>query len=59
MDKDRIKGPAKQAKGSGKETAKLTGVAKVGAKGNAEKALGKGRGALGSKKDKLSNDFST
>jgi uncharacterized protein YjbJ (UPF0337 family) len=56
MDKVRIKGPAKQAKGSGKETA---AAAKVGAKRNAEKALGKGRGAIGGKKDKLSNDFST
>jgi uncharacterized protein YjbJ (UPF0337 family) len=57
MVKVQIKGPAKQAKGAGKETA--AGVAKVGPKRNAEKALGKGRGALGGKKDKLSNDFST
>ena len=60
MDKVRIKSAAKQVKGSKKEAAaKVTGAAKLGAKGNAEKALGKGQGHIGSKKDKLSNDFST
>jgi hypothetical protein len=57
MDKVRIKAPAKQAKGSENGAAKSN--VKSGAKRNVDKALGKGKGALGSKKDKLSNDFST
>jgi len=60
MDKVRIESAAKQVKGAKKETtAKVTGAATLGAKGNAEKALGKGQGSIGSKKDKLSSDFST
>ena len=55
MDKVRIKAPA--AKGSENGAAKSN--VKSGAKRNVDKALGKGKGALGSKKDKLSNDFST
>jgi len=57
MDKVQTKGPVKQTKGAGKETA--AGAAKVGARRSAKKALGKGRGVIGGKKDKLSNDFST
>jgi len=59
MEKVRIKAPAKPAKGSENAAAKSTDNAKLRAKGGADKALGKGKGALGSKKEKLSNDFST
>jgi uncharacterized protein YjbJ (UPF0337 family) len=59
-DKIRIRSAANQVKGSKKDTAaKVTGAGKLGAKANAEKALGKGQGRIGSKKDKLSNDFTT
>ena len=44
MDKDRIKGTAKQAKGSVKDAAgKLTGDAKLQAEGKADIAAGKSR----------------
>jgi len=52
MDKDRIKGAAKQAKGSVKEaTGKLTGDAKLRAEGKADKAAGKAQNAIGGAKD--------
>jgi uncharacterized protein YjbJ (UPF0337 family) len=58
MEKVRTKAAAKQVEVSVKKSAP-TGDVKLRAKRNAEKALGKGKGALGRKKDKLSNDFST
>lgn len=52
MDKDRIKGAAKQASGATKEAAgKLTGNAKLEAKGKGEKLVGKAQNALGNMKD--------
>lgn len=52
MDKDRIDGVAKQAKGSIKEAVgKVTGDAKTEAEGKAEKAVGKVQNAAGSAKD--------
>jgi uncharacterized protein YjbJ (UPF0337 family) len=60
MDKVRIRAAAKQIKGSVKKTVgKVTGDAKLEAKGKAEKAAGKGESALGSKKETLFNTFST
>jgi uncharacterized protein YjbJ (UPF0337 family) len=47
MDKDRIEGSAKQAKGAIKEVAgKLTGDAKLQADGKADKAAGKIQNAI-------------
>jgi uncharacterized protein YjbJ (UPF0337 family) len=52
MDKDRIKGSAKQAKGKMKEVAgKATGDKKTEAEGKTEKAAGKVRNAIGGMKD--------
>ena len=52
MDKDRIDGVAKQAKGSIKEAVgKVTGDAKTEAEGKAEKTVGKVENAAGSAKD--------
>jgi uncharacterized protein YjbJ (UPF0337 family) len=54
MDKDRIAGSAKQAKGSVKEAAgKMTGDAKLEAEGKAEKVAGKIQNAVGSASDAL------
>jgi uncharacterized protein YjbJ (UPF0337 family) len=54
MDKDRIKGAAKQAKGTAKEVAgKLTGDAKLKAEGKADKAAGRTQNAIGGLKDTL------
>ena len=54
MDKDRIKGSAKQAKGAVKEAVgKLTGDAKLQADGAADKAVGKVQNAIGGGKDAL------
>lgn len=48
MDKDRVKGAAKQAKGSVKETVgKMTGDSKTRAEGAAEKTAGKVQNAVG------------
>jgi hypothetical protein len=58
MDKTRIRGAGKLVDGSGK-AAKVAGDAKPTTKARADKAVGKGPGAPGSKKDKLSNNFST
>lgn len=53
MDKDRIKGSAKQAKGAVKETVgKMTGDGKLEAEGKVDKAEGKIQGAYGEAKDK-------
>ncbi|MBN8997755.1 MAG: CsbD family protein [Rhizobiales bacterium] len=54
MDKDRIAGTAKQAKGAVKEMAgKITGDAKLQAEGKADKAAGKVQNAVGGIKDTL------
>ncbi len=54
MDKDRIAGMAKQAKGAVKETAgKITGDAKLQAEGKADKTEGKIQNAVGGVKDTL------
>ncbi|MDE1897039.1 MAG: CsbD family protein [Rhodospirillales bacterium] len=52
MNKDRIEGVAKQAKGSVKEmTGKVTGDAKLQAEGKADKVEGKVQNAVGGVKD--------
>ena len=52
MDKDRIKGSAKQAGGTIKEAAgKVTGDAKLQTEGAADKAEGKVQNAIGGMKD--------
>jgi uncharacterized protein YjbJ (UPF0337 family) len=54
MDRDRIKGSAKQARGKMKEIAgKVTGDAKLRSEGSAEKAAGKFQNAVGGLEDKL------
>jgi len=56
MDKDRIEGMAKQAKGAIKDVAgKVTGDAKLQAEGKADKAEGKVQNAVGGAKDALRN----
>ena len=53
MDKDRIEGTAKQAKGAVKDAAgKITGDTKLQAEGKADKAEGKLQNAVGGLKDK-------
>ncbi|HSZ92116.1 MAG TPA: CsbD family protein [Acetobacteraceae bacterium] len=52
MDKDRIEGAGKQAKGKVKETwGKMTGDAKTEAEGKADKAEGRVQNAVGGMKD--------
>jgi len=52
MDKDRIEGTAKQAKGAVKEgLGKVTGDAKLQTEGKADKAAGKVQNAIGGVKD--------
>lgn len=52
MNKDRIEGAAKQAKGTVKETVgKVLGDAKLQAEGKSDKAEGKVQNALGGLKD--------
>ena len=52
MDKDRIEGAGKQAKGKVKETwGKMTGDAKTEAEGQADKAEGRAQNAVGGMKD--------
>jgi len=54
MDKDRIEGSAKQAKGAIKEVAgKVTGDAKLETEGKSDKAAGKVQNAVGGRKDTL------
>ena len=54
MDKDRIKGSAKQVKGSIKEKAgKALGDAKLEGEGRADKTAGKMQNTLGGLKDSL------
>ena len=53
MDKDRVEGAAKQAKGTIKEAVgKVTGDAKTEAEGKADKAEGKVQNTVGGIKDK-------
>jgi len=53
MNKDRIEGAAKQAKGSVKDAAgKVLGDVKLQAEGKADKAEGKVQNAVGGLKDK-------
>jgi uncharacterized protein YjbJ (UPF0337 family) len=52
MDKDRVAGSAKEAKGTVKEAiGKATGDAKLKADGSADKAEGKVQNAIGGMKD--------
>ena len=54
MDKDRVEGAAKQAKGSIKEAAgKVLGDSKLAGEGKADKAEGKIQNAIGGLKDTL------
>lgn len=54
MDRNRVEGIAKQAKGSVKEAAgKITGDAKLKAEGKAEKVAGKVQNAVGGIIDKV------
>jgi uncharacterized protein YjbJ (UPF0337 family) len=54
MDKDRIEGAAREAKGKIKETfGKVTGDAKTEGEGKAEKVAGKVQNAVGGAKDAL------
>lgn len=54
MDKDRIAGAAKQAKGAIKEAAgKTLGDAKLAAEGKSDKVKGKIQNAIGGLKDTL------
>lgn len=54
MDKDRVAGTAKQAKGSLKHVAgSILGDSKMKAEGEAEKAAGKVQNTVGGLKDKL------
>jgi uncharacterized protein YjbJ (UPF0337 family) len=53
MDKDRVEGSWKQAKGTVKDAAgKVTGDAKLEAEGKADKVEGKVQNAIGGLKDK-------
>jgi uncharacterized protein YjbJ (UPF0337 family) len=54
VDKDRIKGSAKQAKGAVKEViGKATGDAKLEAEGKSDKVAGKVQNAVGGLKDAI------
>jgi uncharacterized protein YjbJ (UPF0337 family) len=54
MDKDRIEGSLKQAKGNVKEVlGKVTGDAKLEAEGKADETVGKIQNAVGGVKDTL------
>ena len=54
MDKDRITGAVKQAKGSVKETiGKVTGDTKTEAEGKVEKTTGQAQNAVGGAKDAM------
>ena len=56
MDKDRVVGSARKAKGSIKEAiGKVTGDSKTQAEGAAEKSAGRAQNAAGSVKDTVRN----
>jgi uncharacterized protein YjbJ (UPF0337 family) len=58
MDKDRVEGSAKQAKGAVKDAAgKVLGDKKLQTEGKADKAAGKVQNAFGGAKDKLRETF--
>lgn len=58
MDKDKIKGSARQVQGSVKEAfGKLTGNKKVEAEGAADKAAGKVQSTVGGVKDTVRGAF--
>ena len=58
MDKDRIEGAAKQAKGSIKEAiGKVTGDHRIQAEGAAEKAAGEVQSTVGKTKDAARDVF--
>jgi uncharacterized protein YjbJ (UPF0337 family) len=58
MDKDRVEGSAKQAKGAVKDAAgKVLGDKKLQTEGKADKAEGKVQNAFGGAKDKLRETF--
>ena len=58
VDKDRIKGGAKQAKGSVKEAiGKVTGNRKTEAEGAAQKTAGKLQSDVGKAKDAIRDTF--
>jgi uncharacterized protein YjbJ (UPF0337 family) len=57
MDKDRIAGAAKEAKGAVKDAAgKLVGNENLQAEGKADKVVGKVQNAFGQAKDELRDD---
>ncbi len=59
MDKDRIEGIGKQAKGAVKDAAgKVIGDSKMQAEGKADKAEGKVQNAVGSAKDAIRENSS-
>jgi len=54
VDKDRVQGTGKQAKGAVKDAAgKVTGNRKLQAEGKADKAAGKVQGEVGKAKDDI------
>lgn len=54
MDKDRVEGAGKQAKGAMKDVAgKITGDSKLQAEGKADKVEGKVQNAVGGAKDSV------
>lgn len=56
MNKDRVEGAAKQAKGAIKDAAgKITGDAKLRAEGQSDKMAGKIQNAVGGAKDAVKN----
>lgn len=58
MDKDRVEGMAKQAKGAVKDVAgKATGDSAMRAEGKADKMEGKAQNAVGGAKDKARDAF--
>jgi uncharacterized protein YjbJ (UPF0337 family) len=58
MDKDRIAGAAKEAKGAVKQTAgKVLGDAKLAADGKSEKFEGKVQNAIGGVKDSVRDNL--
>jgi len=58
MDKDRIQGAAKEAKGAVKETTgKILGYSKLTAEGKAERVEGKIQNAVGGAKDALKDSL--
>ena len=57
MDKDRVKGTARQAKGAVKEKiGQVTGDTKTEAEGTAEKTAGKVQNTVGGMKDAVRGD---